>query len=141
MPVDEGDVKWNEHTTGQRIKLLRGAVTQEELAESAGLSIATIRNAEQDRGHISMPTLLRLAHALGADISVIVGQQAPRRAMLADDRTARPAVPRQEPRGDLAAPRGQPAPRRARPADGEDHRGHPRVTATGRSTRSRCGLR
>lgn len=80
-------MKWNEHTTGQRIKLLRGAVTQEELAENAGLSIATIRKAEQDRGHISLPTLLRLAHALGTDISVIVGQQAPRRAMLADDRT------------------------------------------------------
>lgn len=88
VPVDEGDaMKWNEHTTGQRIKLLRGAVTQEELAENAGLSIATVRKAEQDRGHISLPTLLRLAHALGADISVIVGQQAPRRAMLADDRT------------------------------------------------------
>ncbi|MFJ4316884.1 helix-turn-helix domain-containing protein [Streptomyces lavendulae] len=73
--------------TGQRIKLLRGAVTQEELVENAGLSIATIRKAEQDRGHVSLPTLLRLAHALGADISVIVGQQAPRRAVLADDRT------------------------------------------------------
>ncbi|MGW6413001.1 helix-turn-helix domain-containing protein [Streptomyces vinaceus] len=80
-------MKWNEHTTGQRIKLLRGAVTQEELAEGAGLSIATIRKAEQDRGQLSLPTLLRLARALGADISVIVGQQAPRRAMLADDRT------------------------------------------------------
>ncbi|MBT2480797.1 helix-turn-helix domain-containing protein [Streptomyces sp. ISL-94] len=80
-------MQWNQHTTGQRIKLLRGAVTQEELAEGAGLSIATIRKAEQDRGQLSLPTLLRLAHALGADISVIVGQQAPRRAMLADDRT------------------------------------------------------
>ncbi len=80
-------MKWNEHTTGQRVKLLRGAVTQEELAENASLSIATIRKAEQDRGQISLPTLLRLAHALGADVSVVVGQQAPRRAMLADDRT------------------------------------------------------
>ncbi|GGS39181.1 hypothetical protein Snoj_28450 [Streptomyces nojiriensis] len=80
-------MKWNERTTGQRIKLLRGAVTQEELAENAGLSIATVRKAEQDRGQISLPTLLRLAHVLGADIPVIVGQQAPRRALLADDRT------------------------------------------------------
>ncbi|MGX2995597.1 helix-turn-helix domain-containing protein [Streptomyces sp. JNUCC 64] len=80
-------MKWNAYTTGQRIKLLRGAVTQEELAENAGLSIATIRKAEQDRGQVSLPTLMRLAHALGADVSVIVGQQAPRRAMLADDRT------------------------------------------------------
>ncbi|MFJ6798025.1 helix-turn-helix domain-containing protein [Streptomyces sp. NPDC091268] len=79
-------MKWNAHTTGQRIKLLRGAVTQEQLAEAAGLSVATIRKAEQDRGQLSLPTLLRLAHALGADISVIVGQQAPRRALLADDR-------------------------------------------------------
>ncbi|MFF4576928.1 helix-turn-helix domain-containing protein [Streptomyces sp. NPDC001373] len=80
-------MKWHEHTTGQRIKLLRGAVTQEALAEVAGLSIATVRKAEQDRGQLSLPTLMRLAHALGADISVIVGQQAPKRAMLADDRT------------------------------------------------------
>ncbi|MFJ8213235.1 helix-turn-helix domain-containing protein [Streptomyces sp. NPDC096033] len=87
-------MKWNEHTTGQRIKLLRGAVTQEELAENAGLSIATIRKAEQDRGQLSLPTLLRLAHALGTDISVIVGQQAPRRALLADDRLTLRALSR-----------------------------------------------
>ncbi|MET8298234.1 helix-turn-helix transcriptional regulator [Streptomyces sp. NPDC005180] len=80
-------MKWHEHTTGQRIKLLRGAVTQEALAEAAGLSVATVRKAEQDRGQLSLPTLLRLAHVLGADISVIVGQQVPKRTMLADDRT------------------------------------------------------
>lgn len=80
-------MKWHEHTTGQRIKLLRGALTQEELAEAAGLSIATVRKAEQNRGQLSLPTLLRFAHALGTDISVIVGQQAPKRALLADDRT------------------------------------------------------
>lgn len=87
-------MKWNEHTTGQRLKLLRGTITQEELAESAGLSVATIRKAEQNRGQISLPTLLRLAHALGADVSVIVGQQAPRRAMLADDRATVRALSR-----------------------------------------------
>ncbi|MEV7547664.1 helix-turn-helix transcriptional regulator [Streptomyces sp. NPDC089915] len=87
-------MKWNEHTTGQRIKLLRGAVTQEELAESAGLSVATIRKAEQDRGQVSLPSLLRLAHALGADVSVVVGQQAPKRAMLADDRLTLRALSR-----------------------------------------------
>lgn len=80
-------MKWHEHTTGQRIKLLRGAVTQEQLAEAAGLAPSTVRKGEQDRGQLSLPTLLRLAHALGTDISVIVGQQPPRRAMLADDRT------------------------------------------------------
>ncbi|MGE7386947.1 helix-turn-helix domain-containing protein [Streptomyces sp. NPDC004126] len=80
-------MKWHEHTTGQRIKLLRGVITQEQLAEAADLAVSTVRKAEQGRGQLSLPTLLRLAHALGTDISVVVGQQPPKRALLANDRT------------------------------------------------------
>lgn len=79
---------WDHYTTGQRIKLLRGPrVTQEQLAELSGLSVQTIRNAEQDRA-LSLPTLIALSNALHADVSVILGQQAPRRAASPDDRAA-----------------------------------------------------
>ncbi len=78
---------WDNYTTGQRIKFLRGQMTQEHLAEAAGLAIQTVRNAEQD-ARMSLPTLLALSSALHADVSVILGQTAPRRAMSGDDRRA-----------------------------------------------------
>ncbi|AWK10016.1 helix-turn-helix transcriptional regulator [Streptomyces tirandamycinicus] len=79
---------WDSYTTGQRVKLLRGTdFTQETLAEAAGVSVGTIRKIEQG-GSVSLPTLLRVSEALHTDVSVLVGQQAPRRAMAAADRAA-----------------------------------------------------
>ncbi|MFD8088339.1 helix-turn-helix domain-containing protein [Kitasatospora sp. NPDC059722] len=78
--------QWTDYTTGERIKLLRGPdMTQEQLAEAAGLSVATIRKAERNLGG-SLQTLLRISAALHTDVSVILGQQAPRRAMQGADR-------------------------------------------------------
>ncbi|MFE7190388.1 helix-turn-helix domain-containing protein [Kitasatospora sp. NPDC057541] len=78
--------QWQDFTTGERIKMLRGKeVTQEALAARSGLSLHTIQKAEQG-GNVSLPTLLRLAEALHSDVSVILGQQAPRRGMGRDDR-------------------------------------------------------
>lgn len=79
--------QWSDYSDGERIAILRGAeVTQAQLAERTGLSIQTIRQAEQDR-RMSLPTLLALAAALGVDTSVILGQQAPRKTMRQEDRT------------------------------------------------------
>lgn len=78
--------RWSDYTTGERIKILRGpGMTQERLAEASGLSVATIRKAERDLG-VGLPSLLRICAALHADVSVILGQQEPRRAMHRDDR-------------------------------------------------------
>nr|WP_206323679.1 helix-turn-helix transcriptional regulator [Streptomyces sp. HNM0574] len=76
-------------TTGKRIKALRGTdLTQQGLAEAAGVSYALIQKAEQDRGELSVGSLLKLAAALRTDVGVILGQQAPRRGMSRDTRTA-----------------------------------------------------
>ncbi|KAF0646634.1 DNA-binding protein [Streptomyces fradiae ATCC 10745 = DSM 40063] len=80
---------WADLTTGMRIKALRGRdFTQQGLAEAAGLSVALVQKAEQDRGELSVGSLLRLAHALDTDVAVILGQQAPRRGMRQSDRAA-----------------------------------------------------
>ncbi|WP_348534701.1 helix-turn-helix transcriptional regulator [Kitasatospora sp. MAP12-44] len=72
--------------------MLRGrAVTQEQLATASGLSVGTIRKAEQG-GNLSLPSLMRLASALGTDVSVLLGQQSPRRGMELDERSALLAV-------------------------------------------------
>nr|WP_206442578.1 helix-turn-helix domain-containing protein [Streptomyces boncukensis] len=76
-------------TTGKRIKALRGSeLTQHGLAEAAGVSYALVQKAEQDRGELSVGSLLKLAAALRADVGVILGQQAPRRGMDRSSRTA-----------------------------------------------------
>ncbi|MFD7713578.1 helix-turn-helix domain-containing protein, partial [Streptomyces sp. NPDC059786] len=77
--------QWSDYSTGERIKILRGGSTQAELARRTGFSIVTIQKAEQDKT-LSLQTLMALADALGCDTSVILGQQAPRRLMLPDDR-------------------------------------------------------
>ncbi|MEU2788349.1 helix-turn-helix transcriptional regulator [Streptomyces sp. NPDC007100] len=80
---------WAELTTGERIKYLRGAdLTQQGLAEAAGVSVALVQKAEQGRGELSIGSLLKIAAALATDVSVILGQQAPRRGMSQDDRAA-----------------------------------------------------
>lgn len=79
--------QWSDYTTGERIKILRGpGIRQSDLAEMTGLSIVTVQQAEQDK-RLTLPTLLKVADALGVDTSVILGQQAPRRAMGQEDRT------------------------------------------------------
>ncbi|MFI1416536.1 helix-turn-helix domain-containing protein [Streptomyces sp. NPDC020731] len=83
---------WADLTNGKRIKHLRGSdLTQQGLADAAGLSLALVQKAEQDRGELSIGSLLKLAHALNTDVSVILGQQAPRRGM---DQGTRAAVRR-----------------------------------------------
>ncbi|MEU6460301.1 helix-turn-helix transcriptional regulator [Streptomyces sp. NPDC046976] len=78
--------QWSDYTTGERIKILRGReIRQADLAEMTGLSIVTIQKAEQDKA-LSLPTLLAIADALGVDTSVVLGQQAPRRALERGDR-------------------------------------------------------
>ncbi|MFE6742357.1 helix-turn-helix domain-containing protein [Streptomyces tubercidicus] len=80
---------WAELTTGKRIKNLRGSdLTQQGLAEAAGVSLALVQKAEQDRGELSVGSLLKLASALNTDVAVILGQQAPRRGMDRNDRAA-----------------------------------------------------
>ncbi|GAB2802876.1 helix-turn-helix domain-containing protein [Streptomyces daliensis] len=80
---------WADLTTGKRIKALRGSdLTQQGLAEAAGVSYALIQKAEQDRGELSVGSLLKLAAALRTDVGVILGQQAPRRGMDRGSRTA-----------------------------------------------------
>jgi transcriptional regulator with XRE-family HTH domain len=78
--------QWSDYSTGERIKILRGReIRQADLAEMTGLSIVTIQKAEQDK-MLSLPTLLAIADALSVDTSVILGQQAPRRALAQGDR-------------------------------------------------------
>lgn len=80
---------WADLTTGKRIKALRGSdLTQQGLAEAAGVSYALIQKAEQDRGELSVGSLLKLTAALRTDVGVILGQQAPRRGMDRGSRTA-----------------------------------------------------
>jgi transcriptional regulator with XRE-family HTH domain len=78
--------QWSDYSTGERIKILRGRdMRQSDLAEITGLTIATIQSAEQNK-RLSLPTLMKIADAFNVDTSVILGQQAPRRAMAQDDR-------------------------------------------------------
>ncbi|WP_416967795.1 helix-turn-helix domain-containing protein [Streptomyces sp. 4F14] len=79
---------WADLTTGKRIKHLRGDMPQTRLAEVSGVSYALVQKAEQDRGELSVGSLLKLANGLNTDVSVILGQQAPRRGMDRDDRAA-----------------------------------------------------
>ncbi|MGP4090201.1 helix-turn-helix domain-containing protein [Streptomyces sp. KR55] len=79
--------RWSDYSNGERIKILRGReIRQSDLAEMTGLSLPTIQQAEQDK-RLTLPTLMKIAASLGVDTSVILGQQAPRRAMEQEDRT------------------------------------------------------
>ncbi|WP_242884028.1 helix-turn-helix domain-containing protein [Actinomadura litoris] len=83
---------WSEYTTGERIKILRGLeLTQAGLADAAGVSLALVQKAERGRD-ISVASLIKIAEALGSDVGVLLGQQAPRRAMSNSERTGLRAV-------------------------------------------------
>jgi transcriptional regulator with XRE-family HTH domain len=60
---------------GERLKTLRirQALTQEELAERAGLSKNAVNRLEVDKAEPRMSTLRKLAQALGVDPSELVG--------------------------------------------------------------------
>ncbi|MEV4974465.1 helix-turn-helix domain-containing protein [Streptomyces scopuliridis] len=86
--------RWSDYTTGARIKILRGRdIRQTDLAEMTRLSLQTIQQAEQDK-RLTLQTLLKIADALKVDTSVVLGQQAPRRAMQQDDRAMMRALSR-----------------------------------------------
>ncbi|CAL2070830.1 hypothetical protein GPN2_21783 [Streptomyces murinus] len=72
-------------TTSERLKALCGGKTQEQLAEAAGGSVGVACKLERG-GSDSLPSLLSIADALGTDIAVLLGQQAPRRSMDRDER-------------------------------------------------------
>jgi transcriptional regulator with XRE-family HTH domain len=80
-------MQWSEYTTAERLKALRSGMTQEGLAEAAAVSVGVIRKLERG-GTASLPSLLSIASALGTDIAVLLGQQAPRRSMDRDERAA-----------------------------------------------------
>ncbi|MER6521804.1 helix-turn-helix transcriptional regulator [Streptomyces sp. NPDC001553] len=80
-------MQWSEYTNSERLKALRSGMTQEGLAEAAGVSVGVIRKLERG-GTASIASLLSVAHALGTDIAVLLGQQAPRRSMDRDERSA-----------------------------------------------------
>ena len=74
-PVGEGvaAMQWSEYSTAERLKRLRGAMTQEQLAEAANVSVGVVRKLERG-GTASLPSLLSIASALGTDIAVLLGQ-------------------------------------------------------------------
>lgn len=79
--------QWSEYSNGQRIKLLRGKeITQAALAEMTGLSLPTVRAAEQDKT-LTLTTLVKIATALGTDSSTILGQTEPRSGASVSERT------------------------------------------------------
>jgi transcriptional regulator with XRE-family HTH domain len=61
---------------GERLKTLRirRALTQEELAERAGLSKNAVNRLEVDKAEPRMSTLRKLAQALDVDPSELVGE-------------------------------------------------------------------
>lgn len=86
--------QWSEFSTGQRIKVLRGAdMTQDDLAHACHLSVDAIRAAERNV-RLTLPTLLAISAALHCDVSVILGQASPRRATTHADRTIMMALSR-----------------------------------------------
>ncbi|MFF8264299.1 helix-turn-helix domain-containing protein [Streptomyces virginiae] len=80
-------MQWSEYSTAERLKSLRGGMTQEQLAEAARVSVGVVRKLERG-GTASLPSLLSIADALGTDIAVLFGQQAPRRSMARNERAA-----------------------------------------------------
>lgn len=83
--------QWHDQTTGERIRFLRGGMTQQALAEASGVSIHLVQKAEQGK-NISLASLMKLAEGLGRDLSVLLGERSPRRAELREEATALRAI-------------------------------------------------
>jgi transcriptional regulator with XRE-family HTH domain len=79
--------QWHDLTTGERIRFLRGSMTQQALSEAAGVSIHLVQKVEQGK-NVSLPSLMKLAEGLGRDLSVILGDVSPHRAALREEVTA-----------------------------------------------------
>lgn len=63
-----------DETIGQRVKRLRGKIlTQQQLADTAGISLRTVRAVEQDQ-RAAIPSLAKIARALDVDLGVVVGK-------------------------------------------------------------------
>lgn len=62
-------------TIGQRIRELRGGMTQNDLATRAGVSVDVIQKLEQGRRHtLSIPSLHKIARALDVDPSQLLAK-------------------------------------------------------------------
>jgi transcriptional regulator with XRE-family HTH domain len=83
--------QWHNQTTGERIRFLRGSLTQQALAEAAGVSVHLVQKAEQGK-NVSLPYLMKLAEALGRDLSVVLGEQSPSRAAVREETAALRAI-------------------------------------------------
>lgn len=59
-------------SVGTTIKLLRGARPQEDLAHEAGISTSTLSRVERGLHQPSLPTLRKLAAALGVSLADLV---------------------------------------------------------------------
>jgi transcriptional regulator with XRE-family HTH domain len=57
---------------GTTIKLLRGARSQEELAHAAGISTSTLSRLERGLHQPSLPTLRKIAVALGVSLADLI---------------------------------------------------------------------
>lgn len=70
------DRSTGDESLGERIKRLRGGLTQRELAEAAGVSVDLIRKLEQGVRHTaSISRLHQIARALDVDIAELVGKR------------------------------------------------------------------
>lgn len=58
-------------TTGQKVRRLRRrrGLYQHEVAARAGLAVQTVRNVEADRHEPELPTLRKIAGALGVGVA------------------------------------------------------------------------
>jgi transcriptional regulator with XRE-family HTH domain len=60
-------------SVGTTIKLLRGERSQEDLAHAAGISTSTLSRVERGLHQPSLPTLRKLAAALGVSLPDLIG--------------------------------------------------------------------
>lgn len=76
--------QWGDLSNGERVRFLRGSMTQQALAEASGVSVHLVQKAEQGK-NISLPSLMKLAGGLGRDLSVVLGNVSPHRTGLREE--------------------------------------------------------
>jgi transcriptional regulator with XRE-family HTH domain len=59
-------------SVGTTIKLLRGERSQEDLAHAAGISTSTLSRVERGLHQPSLPTLRKIAAALGVSLADLI---------------------------------------------------------------------
>jgi len=72
-------------SVGARIRLLRGARPQEEVAHAAGISTSTLSRLERGLHQPSLPTLRKLAAALGVSPAELIEEAESGAARLEDE--------------------------------------------------------